>query len=58
MIYQIILINGKIIEFEADAYELEDGTYQFYRDGEIVGEFQKNNIAGFWSVNEEDEYED
>lgn len=47
MIYQIILINGKIIEFEAEEYEYEDGTYSFFYDGEVMAQFQRNNIAGF-----------
>ena len=47
MVYQIVLINGKIIEFIAEEHELEDGTYTFYHDGDVVAQFQKNNIAGF-----------
>ena len=56
MIYQIILINGKIIEFEADEHEYEDGTYTFILGGEAVAEFQRSNIAGYCRVEiDEDE---
>lgn len=47
MIFEIYLINGRYVEIEADEYELEDGTYKFYYEEEVVAEFQKNNIAGF-----------
>ena len=55
MIYQIVLINGKIIEFEAEDYEYEEGTYTFYYDGEVIAQFQRNNIAGFYRLEIEDE---
>lgn len=56
MIYQIVLINGKIIEFEAEEYEYEDGTYSFFYDGEVITQFQRNNIAGFCKMEiDEDE---
>ena len=47
MIYQIVLINGRALLIEADEYECEDGVYKFYLNGEVVGEFLRNNIAGF-----------
>ena len=47
MIFQIVLINGKIIEFEADEWDFEDGTYTFLVGGEVMAQFQRNNIAGF-----------
>lgn len=53
--YDIFLINGRAIEVSAESYEYEDGTYKFFdEEGEVVGEFQKNNIAGI-TVIEDDE---
>lgn len=55
MIYQIIFINGRAIEFTADEFEFEDGVYRFLIDGEVIAEFVRNNIAGFYSLEETDE---
>ena len=52
---QIVLINGRVIEFEADEIEYEDGTYFFTLEGKTVAQFQKNNIAGFYKVYLDDE---
>ena len=57
MIYQVVLINGKIIEFLAEEYEYEDGTYTFYVGGEVMAQFQRNNIAGFSCFEVEDDEE-
>lgn len=46
MIFQIFFINGRYVEFDADEYYFENGTYYFLEGGEVVGEFQKTNIAG------------
>ena len=58
MVYQIVLINGKIIEFLADEYEYENGEYTFYVGSEIVAQFQRNNIAGFYSLEIPDDEEE
>ena len=55
MVFEIWLINGRYIQLEADSYELEDGTYKFYLEEEIIAEYQKNNIAGFLILRYEDE---
>lgn len=47
LLYQIILINGREVEIEADEIEEEDGGYVFTEEGEVVAEFTKNNIAGY-----------
>lgn len=48
--YQIIMINGRIIEFDADAVEDNMGFITFYLEGEAIGEFKKDNIAGYLAV--------
>lgn len=58
MIYQIMFINGRAIEFAADDFEFEDGVYRFLIDGEVIAEFVRNNIAGFCSLEAPDEDED
>ena len=50
MTYEIVLLTGKIIEFEADNCEEIDGGYVFYVDDEVVGEFDRRNIAGYIAV--------
>lgn len=50
--YQIIMINGRIIEFEADSVEDDMGFLTFLEDGEVIGEFKKDNIAGYLSTGE------
>ena len=46
-IFEIVFINGKIVAFEADEVEYEDGVYTFYFEGETVAEFKRDNIAGY-----------
>ena len=48
MLYQVVTINAKILAFTADEVELEDGIYTFYYDGEEVGKFKRDNIAGYF----------
>jgi hypothetical protein len=57
--YQVITLNARIIEFEADRVEMEDGVYTFYEDDEVIGEFKRDNIAGYVLCacdDEEEEY--
>ena len=56
--YQVILINGKVVEFEADCVNDEDGYYKFELDGQIVSEFNKTNIAGYYLYEEPSEEDD
>ena len=58
MWFQVVTINGKIIAFEAEEVISYDDTYQFLYDGEVVGEFNKKNIAGYFSTELEDEEDD
>lgn len=55
--FYIVTINGKIIAFQADEVESDDDRHSFKMDGEVVGEFERKNIAGyFWEeMGEEDE---
>ena len=46
-IYQILSINGKIIVFFADEVESDEERHVFYLDGEVIGEFERRNIAGY-----------
>ena len=44
------MINGRIVCFDADEVRDYGESYAFFVDGEIVGEFKKNNIAGYIQV--------
>lgn len=55
MIYVIVPLTGKMLEFNADEMEDEDGYYRFLIDDEIIAVFKKDNIAGYF-VSED--YED
>lgn len=46
-IYEILSINGKIIVFYADEVVSDEDRHVFYLDGEIIGEFERKNIAGY-----------
>lgn len=51
--FQIIMINGRIIEFAADeVQDCGDGFLQFFYEGEVIGEFKKDNVAGYLAVRE------
>ena len=51
--FQIIMINGRIIEFEADeVQDYGDGFLRFLYEGEVIGEFKKDNVAGYLAVRE------
>lgn len=47
-LYLVVMMNAKMVSFIADEVEEEDGTYKFYLDGEIIGQFKKDNIAGYF----------
>ena len=49
-LYQILLINGKTAEFEADQVISDDERHTFMVDGEVVGEFERKNIAGYFET--------
>ena len=55
MTYEIIMINGRIVCFGADEVRDYGESYAFYVDDEIVGEFKKNNIAGYIQVRRYDD---
>ncbi len=57
MMYYVVTINGRIIAFQADEVESDDDRHSFKMGGEVVGEFERKNIAGyFWEeMGEEDE---
>lgn len=48
------MINARVIAFVADEVEYEEGIYKFWMDGELVAEFKRDNIAGYF-VNEIEE---
>lgn len=54
LLYRVVMINARILEFEADEVECEEGIYKFYCEGELVAEFKRDNIAGYF-VSEIDE---
>lgn len=57
--YYVVTINGKIIAFQADEVESDNERHSFLMDGEVVGEFERKNIAGyFWEEVSEDENEE
>lgn len=47
-LYLVVMMNAKMVTFIGDEVELEEGTYKFYLDGEVIGEFKKDNIAGYF----------
>ena len=47
-LYQVVTINGKMIAFEADQVISDDERHTFMVDGEVVGEFERKNIAGYF----------
>ena len=49
------MINGRIVCFGADEVRDYGESYAFYVDDEIVGEFKKNNIAGYIQVRRYDD---
>lgn len=59
MLYQIVMINARIVEFEADEVETNENAYIFTVGDEVVAEFERKNIAGYVSSeieSEEDGY--
>lgn len=47
-LYLVVMMNAKMVSFIADEVEEEEGTYKFYLDGEVIGQFKKDNIAGYF----------
>lgn len=56
-LFLVVMMNAKMVSFLGDEVELEDGTYRFYLDGEVIGEFKRDNIAGYF-MQEMEEIED
>lgn len=50
----MVTLNGKGFVFDADEMTELDGVYTFYFDGEIVGEFKKDAIAGYFIIRTEE----
>lgn len=48
LLYRVVMINARILEFKAEEVECEEGIYKFYLDGELVAEFKRDNIAGYF----------
>ena len=57
MIYRVVMLNGRFMDFEAEEVCDEEETYKFYDDDEVVAEFSKKNIAGYVDLGEEEEEE-
>ena len=55
LLYNVVMINARVIAFEADEVAEEDGTYKFYLDEELIAEFEKKNIAGYFVAEIDDE---
>lgn len=61
LLFAVVMINGKMVVFEAEEVETIEDRYVFTSDGEIVAEFERKNIAGYFKEeiieeDEEDEY--
>lgn len=57
MMYTVITLNGRAFMFAADeVYELH-GEYVFSLDREIVAQFKKDAIAGYFITRVEDDEE-
>ena len=54
-LYQVVMINGRVIEYEAERVESDDDRHVFYIGDEVVGEFERKNIAGYYQFEEEEE---
>ena len=46
--YMVATINGKMFQFRADSHETDDDIVRFFLNDEVVAEFLRNNIAGFF----------
>ena len=46
-LYQVVMINGRIVEFEADMVFSDEDKHRFCYEGKIVAEFERKNIAGY-----------
>lgn len=46
-LYQVVTINGRIVQFEADMVESDEERHRFWYDTEVVAEFERKNIAGY-----------
>lgn len=58
MLYQIVMINARIVGFEADEVETNENAYIFTVGDEVVAEFERKNIAGYVANEIENEDED
>lgn len=48
--YMIVTLNGRCFRFQAEEMEEIDGLYIFTNEGEVVAQFKKDNIAGWFLV--------
>ena len=60
LMYTVVTLNGKGFAFYADEMSEFNGTYIFSSEGETVGEFKKDAIAGYFitRIYYEDEEDD
>ena len=55
MLYTIITLNGRGFTFEADSVEEDGEKYLFSLDGAVVASFLIKGIAGYYSMEQENE---
>lgn len=60
LLFAVVMINGKMVVFEADEVETTEEKYIFIMGEETIGEFERKNIAGYFTaeVIEDDEEAD
>lgn len=48
MMYTVVTLNGRGFMFNADKMVEFEGVYAFYNEEEIVAEFKKDAISGYF----------
>ena len=55
MMFTVVTLNGRGFMFDTDEVIELDGEYIFNLEGETVGQFKKDAIAGYFITRYEDE---
>ena len=55
MMFTVVTLNGRGFMFDADEVVELGGEYVFSLEGETVGQFKKDSIAGYFITRYEDE---
>lgn len=55
LLFAVVMINGKVVAFEADEVASTEEKYIFLANGEAIGEFERRNVAGYFTERVEDD---